>query len=350
MRKLIILATSGVTVILLGYAILGQALKPVPFTQPNISIPVQSKPMVILKDVGEPQYTHFGLTEQDFQLIAAANFTHITENFDLCADPADVKWYLDSAQQYNLKVIMMAGAGEAEWGYACDGEPYPLTQKPIWQKDLVTDWINQWKTHPAVFAWDISNEAGLNFPNGENNPEIAEGWGKNAISLAQLQQAAVDVKTADPAHSRLIRMSGYVFYENTQFFFEQKNPFAKDLAEYVMINAYSNTPEYDPSLITEIVSKSASAISSIDPQVQVVYSLGVWHEPPMWTKPPAENVQNDIRQLNSFPDIAYYRYGAQAGSEWYFPDPNRGDPQLWELISSSNRALIDKYHLDTVTP
>src|SRR3972149_1709052 len=93
----------------------------------------ESYPLIILKDVGEAYLDHFGLAETDFELIKNAGFNTIEGNFDICASDEDVLFFLDSAQKYNLKVIMPAGAGEAEWGYECDIAPLP-EQKPAWQK------------------------------------------------------------------------------------------------------------------------------------------------------------------------------------------------------------------------
>ena len=72
--------------------------------------------LAILKDVGEAAYYHFGLTEKDFLEIKKAGLDVIEGNFDICADDADVKFFLDSAKQAGLRVILNAGAGEAEWG------------------------------------------------------------------------------------------------------------------------------------------------------------------------------------------------------------------------------------------
>src|SRR3989344_4160698 len=85
----------------------------------------------ILKDVGEAYLDHFGLTPQDFQTMNQAGVTIIEGNFDICASDEDVAFFLNQSYQSQLQVIMPAGSGEAEWGYACGRENFPLDQLPV---------------------------------------------------------------------------------------------------------------------------------------------------------------------------------------------------------------------------
>ncbi|MBI4068517.1 hypothetical protein HY413_03905, partial [Candidatus Kaiserbacteria bacterium] len=148
-----------------------------------------SSVLAFLKDVGEAAYDHFGLTREDFLAIKNAGFDVVEGNFDICASDADVKFFLDSAESAGLKVILNAGAGEAEWGYPCDGNFVP-GQKPVWQKEKVRAWIGKWKNHPALYAWDTSNEDGGTFPFGTGGVEPDPDWEtKYALSTWQLHEA-----------------------------------------------------------------------------------------------------------------------------------------------------------------
>ncbi|MFN7088734.1 MAG: glycoside hydrolase family 2 TIM barrel-domain containing protein, partial [Candidatus Paceibacteria bacterium] len=255
-----------------------------------------NKLLKILKDVGEPQYENLGLIEEDFFLIKNAGFDIIEGSFDICQDPADVKFFLDNAEKFGLKVIMNAGSGEGEWGYECD-ENYKPGQKPIWQKEKVRDWVLRWKNHPAVFAWDISNEAGANFPFGPARVKSGGNFEKEyALTLSQLQQAYKDVKSFDPEREIMIRMNGWYFYDYKENFFRPGNPFGKDVADIVMINAYSNVEDYYADFVYSVMNRAAEAILKIEPNTKIIAALGVWEEPPLWRKPKPEHLIYDYQE------------------------------------------------------
>ncbi len=280
----------------------------------------------MLKDVGEAYMDNFGLTDTDFKIISEAGIDVIESNFDICADDEDVKYFLDQSNKYDLKVVMPAGSGEAEWGYECGRENFPSTQRPEWNRERVVTWINKWKDHPAVYAWDTSNEAGSVFPNPSK---------ENMLTEEQLKQAYRDVKVTDPNHPVLIRMNGWFFYDHDINFFREGNPFAKNVADIVMVNAYSNVDEYFNDFVTTVTERSISNIHLLDPDTSIIISLGVWKEPPIWEMPREENLEREISQLRQYEEvdgIAYFKYGAK-GSEWYLPDPVTGAPNLLEIIS-----------------
>lgn len=214
----------------------------------------------ILKDVGEAYLEDFGLEQSDFESIHQNGFTIIEGNFDICADEQEVELFLDRAHDASLLVILTAGAGEAEWGYACD-QPVTEGQKPRWEKDKVTAWINQWKNHPALYAWDSSNEAGGNFPNSET----ADTY----LSVEQLREAYQTIKSVDDTHPVIIRMNGWVFYENETDFFNKQNPFAANVADIVMVNAYSNVDGYDDQFVITVVENAIDSLKTTDPNIQI---------------------------------------------------------------------------------
>ena len=292
--------------------------------------------LAILKDVGEAAYYHFGLTEKDFLEIKKAGFDVIEGNFDICADNADVKFFLDNAKQAGLRVILNAGAGEAEWGYACDGN-FRSGQKPVWQRDKVKEWVEKWKTHPALYAWDTSNEDGGTFPFGAGGVDPDPAWeDKYSLSVEQLGQAYADVKSFDPSRPVIIRMNGWYFYDNTDNFFKPGNSFGKDVADIVMVNAYSNVDEYFKDFVSTVLMRAARSMYAIDPDIQVIPAIGVWSEPPTWVKPTGEHLINDYNQAlkaENLAGIAFFKYGAAEGEDWFLPDSTRGDPMLWQMIN-----------------
>ncbi len=295
----------------------------------------------MLKDVGEAALDHFGLSDKDFATIRAAGFNVIEGNFDTCASDEDVQYFLDSAQQVGLKVVLNAGAGESEWGYACD-EEYAPNQKPAWQKEEVRRWVEKWKNHPALLMWDTSNEDGGTLPYGTGGTMPDPAWEtKFALTTEQLQQAYRDVKSFDPAHQIMIRMNGWYFYDNTDNFFRPGNYFGTGVADVVMINAYSNVDEYFDDFVSTVLRRATRSIYAIDPHATIISSLGVWTEPPIWYKPTPEHLINDYRQslqAEYLVGIAFFKYGASRGEDWFLPDAVRGDPALWQTISELMRA------------
>lgn len=293
---------------------------------------VKTPTFILLKDVGEAYMDHFGLSDQDFKQMKAAGVTHIEGNFDICASDEDVRYFLNQSQRYGLQVIMPAGAGEAEWGYDCDQESYSPTQGPVWQKNKVVAWVKKWKNHPAIYAWDISNEAGSVFPNARWNNDM-KGTVPDAlyITAPQLQTAYRDVKLADAKHPLMIRMNGWFFYDNDSNFFRSGNPFAIDVADIVMINAYSNVEDYYSDFVDTVMDRAIDAVQRTDPDVDFIVSLGVWREPPLWYLPTKNQLNHDLKVVASFDEplkLSFFKYGAR-GSEWYLPEDA---PEIWKRI------------------
>lgn len=287
----------------------------------------------MLKDVGEPYLYRFGLGPADFRSIKEAGIDIIESNFDICASPSDVLMFLEGAKDAGLKVIMPAGAGEAEWGYPCD-EVFSNTLKPEWQKETVQTWVKKWAWHPAIYAWDISNEDGQNFPNAQlyEDDWVERGF---SVSIAQLQQAYRDVKEADPVRPIMIRMNGWYFYDYDSNFFRAGNVFGPNVADIVMVNAYSNVDEYFSDLVTIVASRTHDSVRVINPNAEIIVAIGAWEEPPMWFEPTLGQFKNDIEQAKKTDDllgIAVFKYGAEEG-EWLMP---KDAPELWNAIKSGS--------------
>jgi len=297
--------------------------------------PAAGSVLAILKDVGEAAFGNFGLAESDFRAIKDAGFDVIEGNFDICAEDTDVMFFLDSAYAVGLRVILNAGAGEAEWGYPCDGDFDP-GMVPTWQKDMVREWVVKWKSHPALYAWDTSNEDGGTFPFGTGGVDPDPDWEtKYALSAEQLQEAYADVKSFDSSHPVMIRMNGWYFYDYSDNFFRPGNAFGKGVADIVMVNAYSNVDEYFKDFVSTVLRRAARSLYAIDPNVQIVPALGVWEEPPIWVKPTEGELLNDFNQAlkaENLLGVAFFKYGAREGSDWYLPDARRGDAKLWQTI------------------
>jgi|GEM_PF-2450725 len=287
---------------------------------------------VMLKDVGEPYLDRFGLSPSDFNKIKAAGVDIIESNFDICASSSDVLQFLEGAKDAGLKVVMPAGSGEAEWGYPCD-EIFSDTLKPSWQKEEVQAWVKKWSYHPAIYAWDTSNEDGQNFPNAER---IGDNWAQEGYSLsaAQLQEAYRDVKASDPSRPVMVKMNGWFFYDYDSNFFRTGNAFGPNIADIVMVNAYSNVDEYFPDFVDTVVSRTDSAVRAVNPNIKTIVALGAWREPPIWVKPTIAQFNNDIAGAKRTKDIlgiAIFKYGAEGSDEWWMP---RDAAELWSKLKA----------------
>lgn len=317
-------------------------IKPLQTLSPR-SVAVSTNFLTIMKDVGEPIYDYFGLTDSDFREIKSAQFDVIAVNFDICASDEDVNYLLEGAKKYGLKVFLPAGSGEAEWGYECESSS-PSTQGPVWQKDKVQAWVKKWKDHPAVYGWDSSNEDGENLPNGSNNPSLGEGWTKFSLTSEQLATAYRDIKAVDPIHPIMIRMNGFWFYENEDNFFRAGNHFAAKAADIVMVNTYSNIFDSpNNQFVGQTIDKSLRAIKTVDSDVKVIASIASWEEKPTWHRPTGGELTIDINQVlnrkGKLGGLAYFKYGAKAGVEWHMPSQAKGSPELWQIIKDTNNSL-----------
>lgn len=135
---------------------------------------------------------------------------------------------------------------------------------------------------------------------------------------------------SDPSRPIIIRMNGWVFYENEDDFFNTENPFGKHVADIVMVNAYSNVEDYYSDFVDTVTSRAIQSIKAVVPNTKIIISLGTWEELPLWHKPKLNNLKNDFNNLNKYDleGIAYFKYGAK-DSEWYLPD----NKDLWRIIT-----------------
>lgn len=296
--------------------------EPIPTT--IVKLPRLHDRETILNGVGDSKLVDFGLTDQDFQQIAASGVTIIQTNFDICADDQNVMRFLNQSKNVGLSVVLPAGVGDTEWGYSCDKNTFPSTQKPEWQKSAIADWISKWKSHPALYGWATANEAGSYLPNANS---------KATLTLEQLKTAYSDVRSLDPDHPVIIYMNGKNFIDHEDNYFWSGNPFSDDVADIVIVTAHSNFGRYDASFVAKITSRAKSSIFTTSPNTRLVISLAAWKQDPTWALPITSNLQSEIKKVSDHQDIigiAFFKYGAK-GSGWHLPTDA---PQLFTLLKS----------------
>lgn len=241
------------------------------------------------------------------------------------AEINEVKNLLDRLSARKLKIVLDAGFSASALGFRADGTD-SKNQKPVWQKDLVSAWINSLKNHPAVYGWDISNEAGENVPNGE----------KFKVSLSELKNISRQVRALDNSHPLLMRMHYWDEYDGD---FGLDNPFDKNLADIVILNLYSNYSEDGAiTLLPDMLKDSGqiliNKIKSIDPEVNIWLSLAAFEDLPIFPKQTPGQLNKDItlsQKLSPLESLGFFGWGERDG-EWYMP---RDGQNLLEVIKNN---------------
>lgn len=281
------------------------------------------------------------VSQEDFEAMRSAGIEIVTMNWGMETSVSEAKEFLDKARASGLKVVLDGGFSQTAWGFTDDDwDSLPKGKKPIWQREKVQSWVKALKDHPAVFGWDISNEAGMNLPSG-NRAENSE-WPDSAVTLRQLKQARADVLEIDPDKPILIRMAPWDLNESP---FGSDNPFASAIADIVMLNIYSNyAPGYQieqPNEVEESGPEYIKAIKKRDPKVKIWVALGAFEEPGVFQRPAANELARDIESAMKLPYIAglgFYLWGPvylSNNETWYLPETGA---DLWDVIQYYARA------------
>lgn len=253
------------------------------------------------------------IDDKDLNLISQMGFSVLASEEGVNdIDTEEMKHTLDRIYKHGLKMIVDAGFSSGAWGYKEDGSDDP-EQEPVWQKEKMQNWVLELKDHPAIYGWDISNEAGENLPNGN----------RYRISLAQLKQASIDIRQIDSTRPVMIRMH---YWDEEDGDFGRQNPFAPEIADIVMLNLYSNySLDGQTALLPDMVNDSAKIlidkIAAIDPNVKIWLSLAAFEEQPMFLNPSVTGIRQDIQsvlKLANIESIGFFGWG-EPMSNWYLP-------------------------------
>lgn len=286
-------------------------------------------PLYIMKGVG------IDVPQEDFEAMRAVGIDIVTTNWGMGESVEGAEDFLDKAEASGLKVVMDGGFSDAAWGFTkSDWDNLPKGKRPVWQRDKVQSWIKALKDHPAVFGWDISNEAGMNLPSGDRAKNSE--WPRSAITVKQLKQARADILEIDPDKPILIRMAPWGLNEVP---FGASNPFGKGIADIVMLNIYSNYAPgkqvLSPNIIQENGSEYIKEIKSVDADVKIWVSIGAFEEPGIFKRPTVYALARDIEntlELSHITGIGFYLWGPVFlgdGETWYLPETGA---DLWSVI------------------
>ncbi len=244
------------------------------------------------------------------------------------ATPAGALQLLDRVAERKMKLIVNF-SDEAGWGYGSE-EKTPLDQKPVWQRERVEGYIRLIKHHPAIFGYDISNEAGENLPNGI----------RYRITETSLKAAVVSVRNMDPTRPIIVRMH---YWDKIDGDFTTANPFTSGIADIVILNLYSNYSEDQKTpliknMIRDFGKVLVGKIRAVDPKVKIWISLAAFRELPLFIKPTAENLTRDLTEalkINGISGISFFGWGPERYPDeppgWYLP---RDGTDLVQVFSS----------------
>ncbi len=268
------------------------------------------------------------VTDEDLDSLSDLGITIIEGEWGMeDATPQQVLVLLDRVRARDMKLIMNF-TDESAWGY---GEEKKNTTKPVWQSEAVQSYVRALKNHPALYGYDISNEAGENLPHGDSVRITAE----------QMLAAANDVRTIDATHPILMRMH---YWDRFDGDFTAANPFAAGIADIVMLNLYSNwtrdgmKPE-TPNMLFLSGQSLVDTVKAVDPHARVWIALAAFREQPYFLKPSAADLQRDIDatlSIKGIENISFFGFGPERypneGSGW---DLTRDGKDLLEVMRNA---------------
>ncbi len=252
------------------------------------------------------------ISDADLEQIRGLGFSVLNGEWGMDAmSPPQLLALLDRMHARGLQFIVNLSDGAA-WGYAAGVVPSP-EQAPRWQGTRVKSYVEQIAHHPAIYAYDISNEAGENLPNGA----------RIRITLEQMRQAANDVREVDGKRPILIRMR---YWDDEDGDFTWRNPFGSGIADIVMLNLYSNySLDGERVLLPNMLRNSAqqlvNRILAVDGSVRIWISLAAFADPPSFLKPLPADVRRDALLASALPEvesIGFFGWGTPS-RRWYLP-------------------------------
>ncbi len=282
------------------------------------------------RDITGGRFLHMKLvdktvTDADLDRIKELGFTVLNGEWGMNeVSPSEMLALLDRLQQRGLKFIVNFAEGAA-WGYQPGGK-HSAEQPPVWQAGRVKGYVERIRHHPAIYAYDISNEAGENLPNGLHM----------RITLEQMRKAAADVRFVDRKRPILIRMR-YRDEADGDFFSDQ-NPFGPGIADIVMLNLYSNYSVKGvrpllPNMVRDSGQKLVNKILAVDGDVRVWISLAAFRDMPHFLLPDVADIKRDVvsaAAIDGVESIGFFGWGSPENyAGWYLP---RESPGLLDFL------------------
>jgi len=313
---------------MVGVLMLGSCLAPVPVEKPPDRV-------FSMKGVG------IDIPQQDFTDMKNAGISVLATEWGMEQSTEKAREFLDKAHKAGLKVVMDGGFSYTAWGFNDDDwEQLPEGKRPVWQKERIQAWIRALKDHPAIYAWDISNEFGENLPSGV--AAVNSSWPESMITTDQLKQARADVLAVDdtrPIHARMYGWDVDKMPPHVQAMLENK------IADLISLNLYSNYLDKVqlqwPTVIADAGEYFVESIKQKAPGTKVWISLSAFEYPNIFQRPTAAELERDIigsLKISGLDGISFFCWGPvdqwDSKSNWYLP---QSGADLWQVIRQSIR-------------
>ena len=276
------------------------------------------------------------LPQSDFEDLRRAGITILGTEWGMEKGVGKARAFLDQADEAGLKVVMDGGFSYTAWGFTDDDwEQLPAGKHPVWQKERVQSWINALKDHPAIYAWDISNEYGENLPSGVG--VAGSDWPRGRLTPAQLAQAKADVLEVDSSRPVHIRMYGWDI-DNMQPHI--KEVLTQGIADIVSLNLYSNYLVKGqlqwPNVIQDAAAYYVQQIKELSPGTVVWVSIAVFEYDDLFRRPTIDGLRHDLKYISLIKDVdgvSFFCWGPvnqwDEKCDWYLPQTGA---ELWGEI------------------
>ncbi|MDD5312071.1 MAG: hypothetical protein PHO26_03415 [Dehalococcoidia bacterium] len=281
------------------------------------------------------------LPDDDFTEMKKAGIDIISTEWGMEEDIDKARVFLDKVYAAGLKAVMDGGFSYTAWGFTeNDWDRLPRGKRPVWQKEKVQAWIKALKDHPAIYAWDISNEFGENLPSGvaAKNTE----WPATRITTEQLKRAKADVLAIDPGrpiHARMYEWDEEVVPEHVKGLLENR------IADIISLNLYSNYLEDGelqwPDVIKDVGASRVAGIKKMAPGTIVWLSLAAFEYHGLFGRPTVVSLNRDFQEALKIRDldgISFFCWGPvdqwDPSCNWYLPETGA---DLWDAIQKNIR-------------
>jgi hypothetical protein len=296
----------------------------------NITMPASHNIIYTMKGVG------IDLPQSDFENMRKAGITILATEWGMEESVEKARAFLDQAEKAGLKVVMDGGFSSTAWGFTVeDWDNLPRGKHPVWQKERVQTWIRALQDHPAIYAWDISNEFGENLPSGAGI--TGSDWPKGRLTTEQLIKARADVLEVDKSRPVHVRMYGWDV-ENMQP--HVKAMLTNRIADIISLNLYSNYLDKGklqwPDVIQDAGQYYVDNIKALSPGTVVWISVAAFEYPKLFQKPTLAGLDRDLKHVSlirNLDGISFFCWGPvnqwDSKGNWYLP---KTGTDIWDMI------------------
>lgn len=264
----------------------------------------------VFLQVGDATRPHFGLSKEDFEYLRSLGVTAIEGDFDSCASPEDVKYFLDESASVRLGVILPAQIRMRSGTQHCSDDVQASGESSVTPDQIVKNWVQQWKSHPAVIAWDTTDPQSLYTSSQSATLDLAP----------QLERAYAALKVVDPIHPIFVPLQQPIDASDSSSTIPALSGISHPIADIVLVQRGVGIVD-SSSGEQQILSQVSLLQSSDQHPVKVLVAVGGERTINGWVFPSPTTLQQELETLRSNPSLlglGFYKYGSKE-SVWYLP-------------------------------